>query len=175
MAGRRLASTTNWASLGARMPAGGSREVFAAAKTSTEAQMARIAASPAALPAIDWAQYGRMLPGVAMVDDFRAKYEAIAVDYPVDVGAKLAAAAVADGAIKAAAAATVEEVAAKCAEQKKDVVFFEKLPSALSMTLEMYLELFPNAGAVEPKEREQLEAELAEVTATLEANKAKKA
>jgi len=175
MASRRLASTTNWASLGARMPGGKSREIYAAAKTSAETTMAKIVSSPAALPAIDWAMYSRLLPGVQMVDDFKAKYEAVEVAYPVDTGNKLAAAGAADASIKAIAAEVVHEVEAKCAGSKKDIGFFEKLPAARSMTYEMYLELFPNASSVVPKEREQLEAELADVTATLEAHKAKKA
>jgi len=175
MASRRLASTTNWASLGARMPGGKRREVYAAAKTSAETQMAKIVSSPAALPAIDWNMYNRLLPGVAMVDDFKAKYEAISVAYPVDAGNKLAVAADADAEIKAIAAEVVQEVDAKCAGSKKDIAFFGKLPAARSMTYEMYLELFPNASSVVPKEREQLEAELAEANAALEAHKSKKA
>jgi hypothetical protein len=175
MAARRLASTTNWASLGARMPGGKSREVYAAAKISAETQMAKIVSSPAALPPIDWAMYSRLLPGVQMVDDFRAKYEAITVDYPVDAGNKLAVAAAADASVKAIAAEVVREVESKCAGSKKDIAFFEKLPAARSMTYEMYLELFPNASSVVPKEREQLEGELADVTAALDAHKAKKA
>jgi len=175
MAARRLASTTNWAALGVRMPAGKSREVFAAAKNSAETQMSRIGSSPAALPAIDWAAYGRMLPEVAMVDDFRAQYEALAVAYPQDAANKSAVASAADVAIKAAAAEVSAEVAAKCAGSKTDIAFFQKLPTAMQMTYEMYLELFPNAGNVAPKDREQLEAELAEVVAALHAHQAKKA
>merc|ERR1712168_1134320 len=98
-----------------------------------------------------------------MVDDFRAKYEAITVDYPDDAS------------VKAIAAEVVQEVESKCAGSKKDIAFFEKLPAARSMTYEMYLELFPNASSVVPKEREQLEDELADVTAALDAHKAKKA
>merc|ERR1712241_397581 len=109
--------------------------------------------------------YNRLLPGVAMVDDFKAKYEAISVAYPVD----------ADAEIKAIAAEVVQEVDAKCAGSKKDIAFFGKLPAARSTTYEMYLELFPNASSVVPKEREQLEAELAEANAALEAHKSKKA
>lgn len=175
MAARRLASTTNWASLGARMPGGKSREVFAAAKNSAETTMGKIASAPAALPKIDWDMYGRLLPGVNMVDAFRAQYEAIEVSYPVDAGNKLAVAAAADASVKVIAADVVKEVDAKCAGSKKDIAFFGNLPGARSMTYEMYLELFPNASSVVPKEREQLEAELADVTAALDTHKAKKA
>lgn len=175
MAARRLASTTNWASLGARMPGGNCREVYVAAKTSTESQMVKIISAPAALPAIDWNMYSRLLPGVAMVDDFKAKYESITVAYPVDAGSKLAVAAAADASVKNIAAEVVQEVDAKCAGSKKDIGFFEKLPVAQSMTYEMYLELFPNASAVVPKERDQLEAELADVNTALVAKKAMKA
>ena len=111
----------------------------------------------------------------SQVDDFKAKYEAISVAYPVDAGNKLAVAADADAEIKAIAAEVVQEVDAKCAGSKKDIAFFGKLPAARSMTYEMYLELFPNASSVVPKEREQLEAELAEANAALEAHKSKKA
>ena len=45
--------------------------ILQAAKTGMEAQMMKIAASPAALPKIDFDTYKRMLPGVAMVDDFQ--------------------------------------------------------------------------------------------------------
>ena len=45
--------------------------LFQAAKTGMEAQMMKIAASPAALPKIDFEAYKRMLPGVAMIDDFQ--------------------------------------------------------------------------------------------------------
>merc|ERR1712133_116451 len=140
-----------------------------------KAQMMKIAASPAALPKIDFDTYKRMLPGVAMVDDFQAKYEALAIAYPVDAAGKTAAAGTADAAIKAAAAAIKAEVDDKCAGSKKDIAFFEKLPSALSMTYEMYLELFPNADSVVPKEREVMEAELAEINAQIADYQSKKA
>jgi len=175
MASRRLVSSTNWSALGARMPAGKSREIFAAAKNSAETQMSKIGSAPAALSAIDWNAYDRMLPGEAMVGDFRSKYESVTVPYPLDAANKTAVAAAADAAIKVAAAEVTAEVAAKCAGSKRDVAFFEKLPNARQMTHEMYLELFPNASSVVPKEREQLDAELAEVNVALEAHKAKKA
>jgi hypothetical protein len=43
------------------------------------------------------------------------------------------------------------------------------------MTYEMYLELFPNAHLVVPKDRETLEAELAESSAAIAEYQAKKA
>jgi len=175
MAARRATSSVNWSALGARMTGPSQRAVFSAAKTGMEAQMMKIAASPAALPKIDFDAYKRMLPGVAMVDDFQAKYEAVAVAYPVDAVGKAAAAESADAAIKAASSAVKAEVDDKCAGSKKDIAFFEKLPSALGMTYEMYLELFPHADKVVPKEREVLEAELAEVNAHIADYQAKKA
>jgi len=175
MAARRATSSVNWAALGARMTGPGQKAVFTAAKTGMEAQMMKIAASPAALPKIDFDTYKRMLPGVAMVDDFQAKYEALAIAYPVDAAGKTAAAGAADAAIKAAAAAVKAEVDDKCAGSKKDIAFFEKLPSALSMTYEMYLELFPHADKVAPKDRETMEAELADVNAHIAEYQAKKA
>jgi len=153
----------------------GQRAVYSAAKTGMEAQMMKIAASPAALPKIDFDAYKRMLPGVAMIDEFQAQYEAVAVAYPVDSVGKAAAADSADAAIKGVATAVQAEVDDKCAGSKKDIAFFEKLPSALSMTYEMYLELFPHADKIVPKEREVLEAELAEVNAQIADYQAKKA
>jgi len=175
MAARRATSSVNWSALGARMTGPGQRAVFSAAKTGMEAQMMKIAASPAALPKMDFEAYKRMLPGVAMVDDFQAQYEALSIAYPVDAVGKTAAAVAADGAIKAAATAVKAEVDDKCAGSKKDIAFFEKLPSALSMTYEMYLELFPNADSVVPKEREVMEAELAEINAQIADYQSKKA
>ena len=55
---------------------------------------------------------------------------------------------------------------------------FPSLPfstAALSMTYEMYLELFPNADSVVPKEREVMEAELAEINAQIADYQTKKA
>merc|ERR1712121_280452 len=122
MAARRASSSVNWAALGARMTGPGQKAVFATAKNGMEAQMMKIAASPAALPKIDFDTYKRMLPGVSMVDDFQAKYEALAIAYPVDAVGKTAAAGAADAAIKAAAAAVKAEVEDKCAGSKKDIV-----------------------------------------------------
>lgn len=175
MAARRASSSVNWSALGARMTGPGQRAVFSAAKTGMEGQMMKIAASPAALPKIDFDNYKRMLPGDPMIDQFQAQYEAVSIAYPVDSAGKAAAAVAADAAIKTAATAVTAEVDDKCAGSKKDIAFFEKLPSALSMTHEMYLELFPNADKVVPKEREGLEAELADVNAQISDYRAKKA
>jgi len=157
------------------MPGGKSRELYVAAKTSTELQMTKIAASPASLPKIDWEQYKRILPGVAMVQEFQAGYEALDIPYPIDAANKLGDAVVADVSIKAVATEVSAEVDEKCADSKKDIAFFQKLPPALTMTYEMYLELFPNAHLVVPKERETLEAELAETSSAISEYQAKKA
>jgi len=174
MAARRVASSTNWTALGARMTGGKGREVFAAAKTATEAQMARIASAPAAKKDIDWDLYKRLLPGDPMVEEFQAKYEALEVPYPADSANLSAAADATDAALKVLGKDVAAEVATKCAGSQKDIAFFQGLPTARQMTYEMYLELFPNASSVVPKDRETMEAELAEAGAALDALKAKR-
>jgi hypothetical protein len=55
-------------------------------------------------------------------------YEALDIPYPIDTANKLGDAAIADVSIKAVATDVSAEVDEKCADSKKDIAFFQKLP-----------------------------------------------
>ena len=93
---------------------------------------------PAALPAIDFASYGKVsVPG--MVDNFQAKYAALSIPYPADQGT-LAAIDAQGVEQKAAAAAFCAASVARIADIKVELSKWENMQPVETMNREEALE-----------------------------------
>merc|ERR1719187_1635042 len=85
MAARVAASAVDFAAGAAKIPAQ-QKNAFAALKGKVEGHLRTVNSLPAALPAIDFAAYGKVtVPG--MVETFQQKYAALEIPYPSDQGA----------------------------------------------------------------------------------------
>jgi len=141
MAAKRVSATAiNWGELTKKIP-DGQRVAFQALKTKQDGYLRSINSLPEQLPAINWAQYqGRVAP--AIVDDFKKKYEALAIPYPQDtVSSSIASQAVEQ---KAAYENFVKDSEARVATFKTELAKWEAMMPVEEMNKEEAMQAVPH-------------------------------
>jgi len=160
MSRRLTQSTIRWADLKARMPSRYARQLYDATEGAARKHMEAIASMEASKPSIDWNGYAKVIKGESdIVHEFKAKYAHIEIPYPDDVDNRMGAAERKDLQIKEIRDLVMKNVIDRTSANNKDRTFFRRLPEARSMTVEMYMEAFPQRDIVKPRSREQLEGE----------------
>ncbi|KAG7163145.1 ATP synthase subunit d, mitochondrial-like [Homarus americanus] len=142
MAARRIGSTAiDWAAFAARVPEG-QKPMFNAFKGKSDAYLRRVLSLPETTPKINFDAYKARITVPGMVEQFQKQYEALEVPYPADT----VSVQITEVETKAAAEVEVfiKESEARIAKLKEELVQWEKMIPFNQMTLEEFVEQFPD-------------------------------
>ncbi|CAI9728955.1 mitochondrial ATP synthase subunit d precursor [Octopus vulgaris] len=149
MASRRVAKTiVDWAAFAERVPPA-ERDIFRAFKAKSTNFLTKVHQYPEALPAIDFAQYKKLLPNPAIVDAFEKNYKALSVPYPTDKDKVLDAVTKEEATVNESIKDQVAEFQRMAADAQLMLDKIDTVPKPEAMTHEMFADYFPES-AVNP-------------------------
>uniref|UniRef100_A0A131XQ20 ATP synthase subunit d, mitochondrial n=1 Tax=Hyalomma excavatum TaxID=257692 RepID=A0A131XQ20_9ACAR len=141
MAARRISkSAVNWAAFAERVP-DNQKQFFQALKARSDGYLRRVLSLPENPPPIDFAMYRSRLGNPALVEQFEKSYKAFKVPFP-----KEHLMPVIDDEENAAKEETetfIVESNERIEQYKKELARYEAMIPALHMTMEDFIEYFP--------------------------------
>lgn len=143
MAKRFAGSKVNWAQLTSKLT-DADRPHFNTFKAKYDGYLRKMTALPENPPKIDWASYKAKIPVAGLVDQFQKQYEALQIPFPADTeSAKINED---EKKLLAEAHAWIQESNTRIAQYKKEIEEEESLIPVTEMTLQEYVQAYPENG-----------------------------
>ncbi|XP_070380051.1 ATP synthase subunit d, mitochondrial [Dermacentor albipictus] len=142
MAARRISkSAVDWAAFAERVPPN-QKQFYQALKAKSDGYLRRVLSMPENPPPIDFAMYRAKLGNPALVEQFEKSYKAFSVPFPKehvtpDIDAQ-------EQSAKKEVENFISESNNRIAGYKKELARFEAMIPALHMTMEDFVDYFPD-------------------------------